>query len=45
MNKNDDEINQPIRYLVMATIKDEDADGVWHGVTRKVRQTVRHYDE
>ena len=44
MNKSDPEINKPICYLVMATMKNEDADGQWHGLTRKVRQTIKHYD-
>jgi len=30
---------------MMATIKEEDADGQWHGITGKVKKTVRHYDE
>ena len=45
MNKNSSEINRPTRFLVMATMKDVDADGEWHGLTRKVRQTVKHFDE
>ena len=31
--------------VVMATVKDEDADGEWHGISRKVKASIKAFED